>query len=356
MGRERSLNIFKLRSNKKGKRTKESMHSSEKELIRTKSFIAINSSLLSFAIIIALIIYWGENLKFDPSYEGLKNAVRIFSIPISILFSIPAISAILAANHRSIQTSEAIKQQQNQNLFSNYLKHKEEFEKSLNFNFKDFEKELHNELRTPVIHDKIFPTARCGNYNINPQLSSFYSEYSDLCESLESSMIREVIERREPSNRAHSVRRLYKKIIYFFYNKLGISLSQSDFKEIGVEPAQCIYNLTHRAEQALIRIERASMIYEPLNFKFWDSINIRGASSLKANAKIIALWQKEESILLRLIEELRERNLETSLKAKKEVRESINGGKDLIEWVEQPLNHQDKIILRNITPKWMHPN
>ena len=101
----------------------------------TRSFIEqralrwVVGTILIVALSIAGVIIASSNLNFDPSYSGFNHFLVVFRVPLGVLaLSIP-ILALLAANHRSVQTSAQIESAAGQNKFSNYFKHVEEFQK-----------------------------------------------------------------------------------------------------------------------------------------------------------------------------------------------------------------------------------
>lgn len=83
---------------------------------------------LSAFISWVMIIHY-SNIDFEFSYVGFNGFIDIFQVPLGILAIIIPIVALLAANHRSEQTKEQLRLTQEQNNFSNYYKHIEEFEK-----------------------------------------------------------------------------------------------------------------------------------------------------------------------------------------------------------------------------------
>lgn len=90
----------------------------------------------------------------DYSYQGLVVAYKYMKLPLLIsALSFPLV-ALVASIHRSAQTHKQIALAIEQNLFSNYLKHKEEFSKML-ASLQD----VHNVIfKSPAsLYRKIFP-------------------------------------------------------------------------------------------------------------------------------------------------------------------------------------------------------
>ncbi|MDC5850903.1 hypothetical protein OPW32_17045 [Vibrio europaeus] len=88
------------------------------------------SFILTFFMMCFLIVFmsnlWG---KWDLTYSGFNNLLEYFKVPLGFLALIIPVGAVYAANHRSEQTKKQIYLTHQQNLFTNYYKHIEEFEK-----------------------------------------------------------------------------------------------------------------------------------------------------------------------------------------------------------------------------------
>ncbi|XNS85308.1 hypothetical protein V3480_004075 [Vibrio cyclitrophicus] len=67
--------------------------------------------------------------EWDFTHVGFNNLLDYFKVPLAFLAMIIPTGAVFAANHRSEQTKKQIALTNKQNLFSNYYKHIEEFEK-----------------------------------------------------------------------------------------------------------------------------------------------------------------------------------------------------------------------------------
>jgi len=135
-----------------------------------KSFVTLPifwvtvGTILSIAFLISLVIYANENLHFDFTAKGFNGFLNIFKLPLGISALIIPIVALLAANHRSEQTKAQILTNKQQNMFSNYYKHIEEFEKYV---------ELINSRKTGFsvphkrnCHKRLFPKAAKGEFSI----------------------------------------------------------------------------------------------------------------------------------------------------------------------------------------------
>lgn len=134
----------------------------QKSLIELKVLWLVVGVFISFAIIVALIVGINSQITPDYSYAGFNHALVVFRVPLAILALIIPIVALLAANHRSEQTKEQIRVANEQNSFSNYYKHMEEFEKYLN---KTWNSKLHTS-SPRKLHKALFPNARYGDFSV----------------------------------------------------------------------------------------------------------------------------------------------------------------------------------------------
>lgn len=140
-------------------------------------FSILISTLSTSLIILNTEVAW----QFD--YLGFNTFVEIFRFPLSVLAIAITIIAILATMHRSVQTKEQILNSNKQNVFSNYYKHIEEFEKYMNSVIKDKTLMFENLRAT---HKMLFPVAEKGNYNIsNYYLEIIETEFSQIVSLLD---------------------------------------------------------------------------------------------------------------------------------------------------------------------------
>lgn len=84
---------------------------------------------LFISAILFIVICLNSNLFWDFSYKGFNFFIKTFRFPIAVAALIFPCVALVAANHRSIQTKKQIETIGSQNMFSNYYKHVEEFYK-----------------------------------------------------------------------------------------------------------------------------------------------------------------------------------------------------------------------------------
>jgi hypothetical protein len=123
---------------------------------------------------------------YDPSFEGVNNLMVIFKVPLAILALIIPIVAIIASNHRSVQTAKQIDLVHAQNIFSNYFKHKEEFELYL-AKFGDHKEALFKD--ACYLHRLLYPNALKGDFSVNQdvidEIKEDVKDFKDLCRQLE---------------------------------------------------------------------------------------------------------------------------------------------------------------------------
>ncbi|NIL19670.1 hypothetical protein [Pseudomonas sp. AN3A02] len=118
-------------------------------------------------------------LTLSLTHEGFNNFITIFKFPIGLLALLIPIGAVFVANHRSEQTKAQmklteyqIKAAQNNNNFTNYFKHIEEFEKHLN-QYQDQEISFSEKMNDIVflyprgLHKKAFPNVKSGNLMVD---------------------------------------------------------------------------------------------------------------------------------------------------------------------------------------------
>ena len=136
----------------------------EKNLLTLPILWVTVSIIILTSLTLGFIIYLNTPLIKDLSANGFNNFVKIFSVPLGVLALIIPIVGLLAANHRSSQTSRAITTSNSQNNFSNYYKHLEEFKKhcnelktkeDLHFGFKEIK-----EIDSRIIHKILYPDAK----------------------------------------------------------------------------------------------------------------------------------------------------------------------------------------------------
>lgn len=131
----------------------------ETHLVTTLGFwIAIIPPL---TIGIGLAIYAGiqDDKVWSFTSEGYNNFLVAFKLPIGVMgLSIP-LGALAASVHRSVQTSRQIVEQNQQNIFTNYLEHRKYF---LTF-IEEHQPFKLLEVSAPVLYQNLFPNSANGD-------------------------------------------------------------------------------------------------------------------------------------------------------------------------------------------------
>ncbi|MCH5651191.1 hypothetical protein [Pseudomonas syringae] len=149
-------------------------------LLKLKTVVYVIASIFALAAIVALTIaYHTLGLKYNLSSEGWNNALDIFKVPLGLLAVAIPLIALLAANHRSVQskaqmelTQFQINLTQTNNYINNYYKHVDEFQKYLgshHFGFTE-EKEGQPKVAYPrKLHKALFPEAKMGILTVDKE-------------------------------------------------------------------------------------------------------------------------------------------------------------------------------------------
>ncbi len=127
------------------------------------------------ATVTAGTIALNSNLELSLSYSGFNRFITMFKVPLGILALIIPVVALLAANHRSEQTKAQITSNTQQNKFSNFYKHVEEFEKYIEANIDTAN------FTIPSIrqaHRLLFPSSFDGDFSIGQSVLKHTNDLS----------------------------------------------------------------------------------------------------------------------------------------------------------------------------------
>ncbi|WP_028114876.1 hypothetical protein [Ferrimonas kyonanensis] len=94
-------------------------------------WMSICLPLLASLIFLVMILMNETDLIFDPTISGFANFYKWFSVPLYTAALVFPLAAISISNYRAEQAERQIKLSREQNVFVNYYKHHEEFEKRL---------------------------------------------------------------------------------------------------------------------------------------------------------------------------------------------------------------------------------
>jgi len=149
--------------------------SADKKLFQIRSFYIALIIPVVLSIIATIVIIMNENnLRFNLTHYGFNNIFTIFRFPLAILAIIFPAVALVAANHRSVQSSKQINlargqitKSNAQNIFQNYYTHIDMFE-SYCKELPCYKDSAMLRLASPrLYHNKIYPRAKEGMYDFN---------------------------------------------------------------------------------------------------------------------------------------------------------------------------------------------
>ncbi len=153
------------------------------------SFIKLPIIWWTVLILIAVSFLVGLIIKFHSSHYlcGSASCFNFFlaeyKMPLGILALIIPIVALYAAAHRSAQTTEQIRITNSQNLFSNYYKHIEEFEKYIEIMVIG---DLVRVFDIRRLHRALYPNAKSGDYSTDQNIAALvFSEVRNVIQMIE---------------------------------------------------------------------------------------------------------------------------------------------------------------------------
>lgn len=121
--------------------------------------------ILLIATVISLKIKIDNNLQFDIAAD-IDDSIKYCQVPIGVMALLIPILGLLNANHKSEQTKETMRLSKEQNNFTNYYKHLEEFSKYIDK--VEVEKGANGQELLAIdirkVHALLFPAARNGQY------------------------------------------------------------------------------------------------------------------------------------------------------------------------------------------------
>ena len=108
---------------------------------------------------LAIIGFVNSNLEPNLTFDGFNTFISKFKLPIAVAgLSIP-LGALVASHHRSIQSASQIIEQNEQNIFSNYLEHRRYF---LAF-IEEHEPFEQLNVSAPHLYQRLFPESADGS-------------------------------------------------------------------------------------------------------------------------------------------------------------------------------------------------
>lgn len=101
----------------------------EKSLFQLKRFWFFVVIPILISVWVGIYIYQYSEIQLQGGYKGVNDLLVVFKVPLGIAAIVFPLVALVAASHRSEQTKKQILISHQQNTFSNYYKHVEEFGK-----------------------------------------------------------------------------------------------------------------------------------------------------------------------------------------------------------------------------------
>lgn len=177
-----------------------------KPLHKRYDFIAAIALPIVASLVTGLTIGLSEpSMKLCFTSTCYSHFVSIFKIPITLSALSFPLAGIVAAYHRSIETSKQIAIAESNNTFSNYMKHRDDFISHIE-HLEEIEEHLGriNDLR--VLYRIIYPQNSYTQFNPSPQISDEHWLIKDI-EDI-SQRISEAQERNFPSEEIFQILRL----------------------------------------------------------------------------------------------------------------------------------------------------
>lgn len=150
-----------------------------KKLTQLRSFWAALLTPLLLSSGAVVMILTSTPLIFDLTHTGLEYFWKTFHIPLTIASSSLPLVGLVALNHRSEQTAKQIEVAQEQNIFTNYYKHREEFIKYVDNQLQD------RKVNALHAHRVLFPNSKKsikGTFKpISPLDINLSSQITSIC-------------------------------------------------------------------------------------------------------------------------------------------------------------------------------
>ena len=137
-------------------------------------FKIIGYGLPITALTFSIIIGFNSELTRDFSYEGFNTGFfTVFRVPAAILAACITILGLISTIHRSAQISLQIDKTTEQNVFSNFYKHREEYIHHLKELKNEVPEYIKNELTEKVIrqyYKSTYPKNHSSNFTTKPNI------------------------------------------------------------------------------------------------------------------------------------------------------------------------------------------
>ncbi|MCF2909971.1 hypothetical protein L1285_16750 [Pseudoalteromonas sp. DL2-H2.2] len=144
-------------------------------------WIALTVPLMLFLLVGSL--YW-KGYEFSWTKEGIDTFFEISKVPLYFLSSVIPFLILAARIHGTRQVEEQIKVTQENNIFTNYYKHRELFDKFIDDNIDDFK---HIE-SSEALYKFLYPDNNSKNFTLNSPIidhhNAIYHFYRQLIDEI----------------------------------------------------------------------------------------------------------------------------------------------------------------------------
>lgn len=138
---------------------------------------AVVGSCVFISVASFIVITLNSSIELNLGYSGFNAFFEIFKFPLAFLALLIPLVAVMASNHRSVQTRQQISSSEEQTKFSNYFRHISEFESYISSHVNNNVK--FSSLRQ--LYESIFPFSFIGNFQAD---EIFVVNFDDLLDPL----------------------------------------------------------------------------------------------------------------------------------------------------------------------------
>ena len=135
-------------------------------------FVAIALPIAS--LICSVVIILNSNLRIDLSFEGFNFWLfTVFRVPFAIIAAWVTVLGVIAAIHRSAQITLQIEKSVEQNTFSNFYKHRQEYGKHFLEIKSSFSEHIKDNISEKIIrgyYNSTYPTNNASNFTVRSRL------------------------------------------------------------------------------------------------------------------------------------------------------------------------------------------
>lgn len=206
---------------------KKEWKSKDKNLFQSNFFRVMVITPLFLALVCTVLIEWHARSAPCSTAACFHNFLTLFKFPLGLASLAIPLGALAASYHRSIQTSYQISLQRAQNNFSSYFYHLEKFEQFYHSKYGQQAGIDAENLR--YIHDKLFPNARSGNYEIALIATKTVEDIHDLMVKINDTVRYQIVTEKKYNLIDEDCRLLTKNLIFIGFK---IEENHSVYKKI----------------------------------------------------------------------------------------------------------------------------